>query len=42
MAERERWYRWGRIVLYAEMAIAVCVTVFSLAMAFTGNAGFLA
>ncbi|QLG64183.1 hypothetical protein [Halorarum salinum] len=35
------WYRWGRAVLYAEMALAVLVTAFSLYMAFTGRAGFL-
>ncbi|WP_313696167.1 hypothetical protein [Halorarum halobium] len=35
------WYRWGRAVLYAEMALAVLVTVFSLYLAFTGRAGLL-
>jgi hypothetical protein len=35
------WYRWGRLVLYGEMVIAVLVTVFSLYLAFTGTAGFL-
>lgn len=41
-AERTDWYYWGRVVLYAEMLIAVLVTVFSLYLAFTGQAGFLA
>jgi hypothetical protein len=40
--EPEDWYRWGRVVLYAEMGIAILVTVFSLYLAFTGSAGFLA
>jgi hypothetical protein len=35
------WYRYGRLVLYGEMVIAVLVTVFSLYLAFTGTAGFL-
>lgn len=35
------WYRWGRLVLYGEMVLAVLVTVFSLYLAFTGTAGFL-
>ncbi|MFB6167518.1 MAG: hypothetical protein ABEJ43_01585 [Haloferacaceae archaeon] len=35
------WYRYGRMVLYAEMALAVLVTAFSLYFAFTGTAGFL-
>jgi len=39
---REPWYRWGRRVLYAEMLIAVLVTVFSLSLAFMGQAGYLA
>lgn len=40
--EPDDWYRWGRIVLYVEMVIAVAVTVFSLYMAFTGTAGIVA
>jgi hypothetical protein len=36
------WYRWGKVVLYAEMVIAILVTTFSLYLAFTGQAGFLA
>jgi hypothetical protein len=35
------WYRRGRAVLYAEMVLAVLVTVFSLYLAFTGTTGFL-
>lgn len=42
MAEYDAWYAWGKVVLYAEMAIAILVTVFSLYMAFNGQAGFLA
>jgi hypothetical protein len=42
MAEYGSWYRWGTVVLYAEMALAILVTVFSLYMAFNGQAGFLA
>lgn len=36
------WYRWGKLALYAEMVIAILVTVFSLYLAFSGQAGFLA
>jgi hypothetical protein len=39
---RDDWYRWGRRVLYAEMLLAVAVTVFSLYTAMTGSAGVLA
>lgn len=39
--EHDDWYRWGRVILYAEMALAVLVTAFSLYLAFTGRAGFL-
>ena len=39
--EYDDWYRYGRVVLYAEMGLAVLVTAFSLYMAFTGTAGFL-
>jgi hypothetical protein len=39
--EYDDWYRWGRLVLYGEMVLAVLVTVFSLSLAFTGTAGFL-
>lgn len=39
--EHDDWYRWGRVVLYAEMLLAVLVTAFSLYLAFTGSAGFL-
>ncbi|WP_435102702.1 hypothetical protein [Halarchaeum sp. P4] len=38
----EPWYRWGKRVLYAEMGVAVLVTVFSLTMAFMGEAGYIA
>jgi hypothetical protein len=40
--ERDDWYRWGRVVLYAEMVIATLLTVFSLYLAFQGSTGFLA
>jgi hypothetical protein len=36
------WYTWGKVVLYAEMLLAILVTVFSLYLAFSGRAGFLA
>lgn len=39
--EHDSWYRWGRRVLYAEMLLAVAVTVFSLYTALTGSAGVL-
>ncbi|WP_255666066.1 hypothetical protein [Haladaptatus sp. DYF46] len=41
MTEYDSWYKWGKAVLYAEMLIAVLVTVFSLYMAFNGQAGWL-
>lgn len=41
MAEYGAWYRWGKAVLYAEMLIAILLTVFALYTAFTGRAGFL-
>ncbi|RMB23927.1 hypothetical protein [Haloplanus aerogenes] len=41
-AEYDDWYTWGKAVLYLEMAIAILVTVFSLYLAFNGQAGFLA
>lgn len=37
----EDWYRWGRLVLYLEMLLAVVVTCFSLYLTFSGEAGFL-
>lgn len=40
--DRESWYRWGKLVLYAEMVVAILVTVFSLYLAFQGQAGFIA
>jgi len=40
--EHDDWYRWGRVILYAEMVIAILVTAFSLYLAFSGQAGFLA
>lgn len=40
--EYDDWYRWGRIVLYAEMVLAILITAFSLYLAFTGRAGFIA
>ncbi|WP_267640795.1 hypothetical protein [Haloarchaeobius amylolyticus] len=36
------WYKWGKVALYAEMGIAILVTVFSLYLAFTGQTGFIA
>ena len=39
--EHDDWYKWGRVVLYLEMAIAILVTVFSLYLALNGQAGFL-
>lgn len=41
MAEYDSWYAWGKTVLYAEMALAVLLTVFALYLAFTGRAGVL-
>lgn len=41
-SDHDGWYRWGRAALYVEMILAVLVTVFSLTLAFTGQAGFLA
>ncbi|GKZ15295.1 hypothetical protein [Haladaptatus sp. T7] len=41
MTEYDSWYKWGKTVLYVEMLIAVLVTVFSLYMAFNGQAGWL-
>lgn len=38
----DSWYRWGKVVLYAEMGIAVFTTIFSLYLAFTGQGGFFA
>jgi hypothetical protein len=37
-AEYGDWYRWGKAVLYLEMAVAILVTAFSLYMAFNGQA----
>ncbi|WP_424016828.1 hypothetical protein ACOZ4N_13185 [Halorientalis pallida] len=36
------WYKYGKAVLYLEMVIAILVTVFSLYLAFQGQAGFIA
>jgi len=36
------WYKWGKAVLYLEMVIAILVTVFSLYMAFNGQAAGIA
>lgn len=41
MTAHDSWYTWGRVVLYAELVIAILVTVFSLYLAFNGQAGFL-
>ncbi|WP_251341578.1 hypothetical protein [Haloplanus halophilus] len=41
-AEYDDWYRWGKAVLYLEMVIAVLVTVFSLYLAFNGQAAGIA
>jgi len=40
--EYDDWYTWGKAVLYAEMAIAILVTVFSLYLAFNGQAAGIA
>lgn len=39
--DRDGWYRWGRVVLYAEAVVATLITVFSLYLAFQGTAGGL-
>jgi len=36
------WLKYGQALLYAEMIIAILITVFSLYLAFSGQAGFLA
>jgi len=36
------WYKWGKAALYLEMVIAILVTVFSLYMAFNGQAAGIA
>lgn len=36
----DAWYRYGVGVLFAEMAIAICVCGYSLTMAFAGLGGF--
>lgn len=41
-AEYGDWYRYGQAFLYIEMIIAILVTVFSLYLAFQGEAGFIA
>lgn len=41
MEKHGAWYKWAQILLYTEMAIAILVTLFSLYMAFQGQAGFL-
>lgn len=41
MEGTQSWYVWGRVVLYVEMLIAVIVTVFSMYLAFSGQAGLL-
>lgn len=41
-ATDDDWYKWGKVALYIEMLIAILVTVFSLYLAFQGQAGFLA
>lgn len=38
--EVETWYKWGVLVLYLEMGLAIAVTLYSLYMAFTGSGGF--
>jgi len=40
--EYDDWYKWGKAVLYLEMAIAILVTVFSLYLAFNGQAAGIA
>jgi len=39
--ESAGWLRWGQAILYAEMVIAILITVFSLYLAFSGQTGFL-
>jgi len=41
-SEPGEWYKYGRAVLYLEMIIAILVTVFSLYLAFQGQAGAIA
>jgi|GEM_PF-1585984 len=36
------WLKYGQALLYVEMIIAILITVFSLYLAFSGQAGFLA
>ncbi len=36
----EPWYKWGVVILYIEMIIAILVTLYSLYMSFTGSGGF--
>lgn len=38
--EFEPWYKWGVLVLYLEMSIAIGVSIYSIYMAFTGAGGF--
>jgi|APHM01.1.fsa_nt_gi hypothetical protein len=40
--EHENWYKYGKLVLYTEMLIAIGVTVFSLYLAFNGQAAGIA
>lgn len=36
------WFKYGRAVLYIEMIIAILVTIFSLYLAFNGQAAGIA
>lgn len=35
--QEENWYKWGVLVLYLEMIIAILVSLYSLYMAFSGQ-----
>ena len=37
--EYDPWFKWGVAILYAEMGIAVFVTIYSLYLAFNGAGG---
>lgn len=38
---KDPWYKWGIVMLYLEMSVAVTVTTYALVMAFSGQAGLL-
>lgn len=39
-AKHDGWYKYGVVILYLEMALALAVSAYSLYMAFTGKGGF--